>query len=562
MPQHAIWNRLQHPLLGALVIFVVAFAPLLAASPAIQTDEEEHWRHRTTFFLSALSFRHFHDTAQTEHPGITVVWLAGAAQTGFNATDQPPLALVDYMQVLRFPVKLVNALTVALGFWVLGRVFGWRLAWWAALLWATAPYLRWHMRLIHIDALTTNFMMLSFGLLLLGFGMAHADSDRNTPPVRWWALVAAGIAGGLAALTRFSSFYLLGMAGLLALINGWAWREQVNGRVFFQRMAAPVVVFTLAIAATWTALYPAMWTNPVAVYEQTLRGVDNALSNHNSFFLGQPTPSPGPAFYPVALLFRMTPFALVGVLLAVVAAVRGALRGQWRAWLAVLLYVGIYLLFLTLQSKKFDRYALTVYPALHMLAAAGWLWLAGIIRRRWSVFNRGVTRAAVGVGVAALLIGFPLLWLRAEYAYINPVAGGPRAERTLMIGGGEGLNLIGGFVDQLSDDERCGKIFASSYPHVMEHYLPCGRVWHVWHLNPVVIENADYVVNYINFRQREPRAQERLAGLTPIYTAGVNGVTFIEVYDGDAVRQANAAWLLTAAPDENSRITDDPPPTP
>lgn len=548
------WVR---PLAGALLIFLVAFLPLLVPSAAIHTDEEEHWRHRTTYFLSALSYRHFHDTAMTEHPGITVVALAGTAQLAWERWGGEPLALVDYIEVLRFPIKLVNALVVALGYLALRRAVGGTVAFWGALMWAASPYLRWHMRLVHIDGMTANFMMLSFVLLLLAFGAHRRVADDDAPQVSGWALVGAGVVGGLAALTRFSSFYLFGMAGLLALMNLWAYRRQMTVRLFAARIAAPVLVFALVIAATWTALYPAMWTNAAGVYAETVHGFNNAVSNHGTFYMGHPTQSPGATFYPVVLWFRMVPWVLAGVLLALIAAANGAMRDPWRVRLGVALYVGVYTLILTWQTKKIDRYALTLYPALHITAAFGWLWFVDVLRRRLPALSRAAVRAAA-VLVFALVVLFPLRWIAIEYAFVNPVAGTQQAEQSLLIGGGEGLQGIAAFYNQLTDEQRCGKIFASSYSHVAEHYIPCGRAWSAWHLNPVVVENADYIINYVNFRQRDPSAQERLAGLTPIFTVRYGGIRYIEVYDGDTVREANAEWLLTMA--ENDPNPTEPPP--
>jgi 4-amino-4-deoxy-L-arabinose transferase-like glycosyltransferase len=270
-----------------------------------------------------------------------------------------------------------------------------------------------------------------------------------------------------------------------------------------------------------------MWTNAGGVLNETLHGVDNAVTVHEngSYFMGQPTADPGALYYPVALPFRMTPWLLFGVPLAGVAAFRGALREQWRLWLAVALYVAFYMMILTWQGKKFDRYALPVFPALHLLAACGWVWLARVI---W----HDVPRVA-WAGAIVVIVGHGLWYAPHEYAYFNPLlgGGGDHVEHMLIMGGGEGLQ---GTAAYFADVETC-PVVASAYAHLMERYLSCGRALWLGELNAEVIVRADYIVNYISYRQRFPASQAVLQGTDPVHTVEIHGVTYAEIYATDAL---------------------------
>ncbi len=529
----------------ALFLFLVAFVPLAIPSAAMQIDEVAHWYDRTDRFLRAMRDGRFADTVQTEHPGITTVAFGGLGRLALEQIDpERALPFVTQMQVLRFPVGVVNALVVPLAFLVLVRLFDVRVAFLGVLMWATAPYLRWYTRLLHIDGMSTTFMMLSFALMLLAWRLhvSPTQADKRKPaPVGWGWLALAGFVAGLASLTRFSSFYLAGMAGVLALINLWTYRRQLTVQGFLTQIALPVLVFTGVLALTWTALYPGMWANADAVWGEFIHGFDNALNPHDngSFFMGEPRQDPGFWYYPVALPFRMTPWTLLGLPLALLAALRGEMRSQWRLWLAVALYAVLYLAILVWQGKKFDRYALPIFPALHLLAAFGWLWLVGIIGKHLG--SAPPWRSTAGwVAVTVLLVVNGMWFLRGEYAYMNPLLGGARApvEEMLIIGNGEGFEGVAAyFQGEIDDEALCTLRISTFYEVMLQRYLPCTNISD---LDPgEFTEKADYIVNYINYRQRFPELQPFMEDATPIHVVQVHGIAYAYIYD-------TAQWRQTA----------------
>jgi hypothetical protein len=539
-------NLLRHPAWAALLVFLIVFVPLAVPSRAMHTDEVYFWYHRTDRFWQAVGSGQFANTVQTEHPGVGVMILAGGGRWVLDQIDpERDLPFLTQVQYLRFPVKVANALALTLAFVVISRLVDVRVALLAALLWATEPYLRWYLRLIHVDGMSTTFMLLSLALLLLAFQVHRTRAAVAVPgQILWGPLVLAGVAAGWAALTRFSSFYMFGMVGLLALFNGVYYRHQFTARLFWQWMALPVAVFTGIMLLTWTALYPGMWTNANGILAEMLHGIDNAVTVHEygSYFMGQPTADPGVWYYPLALPFRMSPWLLLGLPLAVIAALRGALRDNWRLWLAVLVYVGVYMALLTWQGKKFDRYALPVFPGLHLFAAVGWLWLAGGLARRAKVGARG--RLGAWAAVTVLLAAHALWYLGDEYAYLNPALGGGSdfAEYALIMGAGEGLYLVQDFIaGRYENDGHCGQQIAAAYPALTQSYTPCVDVTTTRNLDSGTVFASAYIVNYLSFRQRFPQTQVYFANVTPVYVGEIHGVTYLEIYATDAIRQAAQA---------------------
>src|SRR6266511_3852527 len=74
------------------------------------------------------------------------------------------------------PLATLEVLSVPVEYLLLRRLVRPAVAWVAALLWATSPYLIAHSRLLHLDALLTTFMTLSVLLLLV----ATTEEDRGS----------------------------------------------------------------------------------------------------------------------------------------------------------------------------------------------------------------------------------------------------------------------------------------------------------------------------------------------------------------------------------------------
>ncbi|MEM6282184.1 MAG: hypothetical protein AAF787_08335 [Chloroflexota bacterium] len=514
----------------ALAVFLIAFLPLAVPSRALQFDEVKHWHSRTDRFIESVTIADWRSTVQTEHPGITVVALGAVGQGIANLFgDYDALPFVEQIQVMRLPIGFVNALVLTLAFIAASRIFDRRVAFVAALFWVTEPYLRWYLRLLHVDGMSTTFMLLSFMLMLLAWRF-HISREANTEPaaVTWWLVAVSAFVAGLAALTRFSSFYMVGIAGLMSLVNWFYYRTRITRARFIEWIAAPVIIYTIVIMLTWTALYPGMWVTPGEVWNETVHGVDNATSAHEngSYFRGEPVGDPGVWYYLIALPYRLAPWTLLGLPLALLAMFSSAMRNQWRVWLMVLLYAAVYLAMLVWQDKKFDRYAAPTWPALHLMAAFGWMWLAGFTAR---FIKSQRAQQVAWATVTVLLVGNSLWYLRNEYAYFSPLLGGGNdtTEHLLIIGSGEGLQGVEQFFD---DDETCGAWLATFYDELVRHYDTCTEVHNIGAMGPEVTDNADYIVNYINYRQRRPQFQSPFEGVEPVHTVEVHGITYAEIY--------------------------------
>jgi hypothetical protein len=299
------------------------------------------------------------------------------------------------------------------------------------------------------------------------------------------------------------------------------------------------VLRTLIVAGllgllTVVLLWPAIWVAP----ERTLlEAIDFTLatsSEHRpgNFFLGQAVADPGPIFYPVAIVFRLAPLTLAGL---VAVGVLLPPRSMKAPSLLLLLYIAGFLLFLTIPSKKLDRYALPVFPALGLLAGVGFwtlgTWLVQAARRRWPDLHRAAI--AVPIGLLALGQVMPLLMV-APYplAYYNPLMGGaPAATRVMLVGWGEGLDQVAAYLNAQPNASR--QRIAIYFPLVLNFAgMVEGSVSQIGATRPV-----DYVVDYVNATQRG-QTPGVVASQTPDLVVRINGVVYARVFKVSPARPA------------------------
>ncbi len=517
--------------LFALAIFLLALVPRALPVTVYTDDEEKHWPMRSLIFLRALERGDWQGTVITHHPGVLTmhtgaVGLLAAQEISGKWAEE--LDLIAWLPVIRLPAILLNTLCVALAYaLLLPRLFGERAALLGALIWAFEPLLVAHSRILHIDALTTSFATLS---ILAGLVAFRYDDDPSVGRVRWGWLIFSAVCCGLAALAKFTLFYMaapLGLAGLIPRYRNW--------RRWPLSVILPMVVWGLLAVGAWVAFYPGAWTNISGIAERLQFGVGVALSPHESgnYFWGAPIADPGALFYAVAVPLRLTPWTSVGVLLGLFAITRPALRSRRWTTLALMIYVVGFLLLMATQPKKFDRYALPTFPALGFIAAMGLAWAVSRVKigPRWAGW------AAVTVAFAANAAWY----FPHELAYYNPLLGGGRAaDFVLPVGWGEGLDAAAAYIiTDLTDDCTQRIDLMNEYSRYLRHYLPADCVTMTRFRDDYA--SSDYALVYINQRQREPaEVADVLANETLHHTVRIHGVAYAHIYrlgdEGRALR--------------------------
>jgi hypothetical protein len=540
--------RLSSILLLAGVFLTIALPRWLVVSQTATADETK-WVARAANFSAALSSGDLAGTYQSEHPGVTTMWAGtlglktlfpdyAALSPGQLAPYEVDLFLVAHgytpLQALvagRRLMVLFNALVLTLLFVYARRLLDLQTALLATAFTAFSPFLAAHMHLMHLDGLAGSLMVLSLVTFL-----SYADGQRK------FDLLLSGIAAGLAWITKTPAFALGPILLFISLLMILTKRK--NGRMDWAAMRGSflsLLIWTFLGLFTLILFWPVMWVEPLDTLNRIFQDALGYVGGgHGSpvFFNGTiysdgRIPASVFSFYPLTYLWRSTPVVLLGLGMAVLA--------LWRRWspldrrtardtvIALLLYTFLFTFFMTLGSKKFDRYLIPVYPALHLVSAAGWV---GLARR----FTEPARKALLLVLILGMLIAWQFLSLRsvAPYylSYYNPVLGGSRrAPLVMQIGWGEGLDAAGRYLSAKPGSRDL--IVATWYPSALKYYFDGEEITLKANLTPAAIQAADYAVVYINQWQRAvPSAfLDEFATRDPEHIIEINGLEYVRIYD-------------------------------
>lgn len=546
-------------LLG-LVVFGLAVAPRLWQLDYFLMVDENLWYQRSAQFLHGLVHGQLAQTAQTGHPGVTTMWsgsiglllyylqagLPGEGLAAFADRMLTTPATLEILRWLRLPLAVLSALMVAMAFGLTRQLLGGRVALAGALLMAFEPLFLGHGRVLHHDSPTAVFSVLAVLTWLL-----YLKERRRS----WLMLAGAGVA--LAILSKVSSVFLLGFAGLTLLPAAWQARRRLwHG---LARLAVPWLLLVAVTLLVATLAWPALWSAPLDTLRLVYGFIDEEKGPHENgtFFMGQPVPDAGLLYYPVSLSFVLSPLTLIGLGLAVIGlllawrrarrAASAALSDQpdmpWAAWL--LAYALLFVLYMSFIAKKQERYVLPAVVTFDLVAAWGWMTLLARLPGFRRYMDNATARARPPARLASyalpVLLGIAqlaLAWPSAPYysTFFNPLlGGGPQAQQVILVGRGEGLEQAVRYIQSQSERpvHRVASWYGTTTAVLFEDEVEVSDVAH-----PQYILDSDYIIFYINQLQRllpDTGIMRYVKRQPPVHTVHLSGIDYAYVYRGKAI---------------------------
>lgn len=543
------------------------------------TADEHNWVYRSGIFLHALLQQDWPATSVWYTPAVITTWLGSGSLALFYQLHQAaidrPLAEwavsfsrnkieLEVLLALRWSMALVTSLMVVVVYGLARKLWSRPVALLGTLLLLTEPHLLAVSRIIGHDALITFFAIAS--LLAFFYGRrkllfidrrppttGHRKNNENSQKVNngpelnwitqhatrntlhipysvkhsqwvvnnlWFAL--SGLFAGLAILSKAPAMILIPFVGLVGLADIWQHKTRST------RWLGAGLAWGGALGFTFIAAWPAAWVNPlgqawfvISTAFLSSAGLEDAdLQPHWSI------PNLGYFYYLVHGAFKVSPFLLVG---AILAGVRGwprlrqrrllrNLAGSELAWL--FLFAVLFTLMMSLGVKKSPRYILPAFPALAFIAAWGWLY---ILQR----FNPPVAITILG-GLAVLLT---LNYAPYYFTYYNPLLGGSlTAPHLVRIGWGEGLDEVG---------RRLSARPTAPAEHLGARYTATLFPFYEGQISSPDSEELDYVTFYIKQSQSGYPAPEILnyfAAQEPLHRVVLNGIEYAQVYSGPGMQ--------------------------
>jgi hypothetical protein len=473
------------------IVAAAIWLPRAFALDRYVATDEVVWVWRSANFYYSLGQRDFERTSITKHPGVVTMWLESAAfllkfpeyrsfgQGWLNKYALfEALALskgVDPHEILvtgRALTVILNTTLLVISFLYARKLFGDGPTLVGFLLIAFDPFHIGISRMAHLDGPMASFLLLS----LLAF-LNYIYAGRRARD-----LLISAAAGGLAILAKIPGFILIPAAGLIAFWDFWERRQEALAQtssktgVWFNLLIKPMAIWGLVLLVTTFVFFPAMWVKPLATFKYLALSpfsvADNIVVDQTFSVGGGQTEQPFELTtklsekpfdyvfrYPKRYLWRITPVIVIGLVLAMAAYFlkAGALASARprMALRGMLLFAILYTIFMTIPPKSSEKYYLPVYVVFDLIAGIGWFSAADWAKKYVPSRLRAALAFLVLLGVLALQAALALRTFPYYVTYFNPLLGGNRrANQTLNLGSGEGLDLAADYLNQKPGAKR------------------------------------------------------------------------------------------------------------
>lgn len=412
-------------LLAFVAIFLVSRVPRLGFE-AINPDAV-NWHYRSEQFVVGLKHQIWGKTYQHYHPGVMLMWLTGVPievfkqVSGVEVYDQ--FSFYAFHFVAKYALVIFQLILSLLIIYWLSKILEFKKSVLAMAIFSFEPFIIGNSRMFHMDIIFTLFV---FAALVLS--NLFIKDEKNI-----W-IVLSGVFCAFSFLTRSVGIglllFLLGFGSLFLWVKTKDWGKIIKYGFFL----------LLSFGITTFALFPALWDKPFWVLQNIFSegqriGVRNG---HDQIVFGKSVEAAGWYFYPLILILKLSPFILLGVVAYLLNLVSVAKRGNIKKEIIIfkndkfiglisysfIFYLG-YFLVMSFPSKKIDRYMITIFPLLSVVAGFGLLHVYHKLKEKGAmVFKIGFVSIFI---LMALFVIYPSLKQHPyQFTYASPIFGGAK----------------------------------------------------------------------------------------------------------------------------------------
>lgn len=562
----------------AIIPIVIFFLILLPRAwpfsiAYMATDEPIIWKWSNEFVNSVFD-GNWQGTLNNAYPAVTLGWidafrlvgkyliLSGGNRAEANLTDifkeNFPLAVMPERRML---LAFVHATLLLAAYGLMVRIFGKSTAAIAAVLMALDPALLTQSRIVRVEALAGEFMLLGALTMLI-----YLSTGGN---IKW--LLASAVLTSLAVLTKITALFLVPFFILIMLLDQILKSRQAWGR-FLSMMMRDLALWSFVAGVGIFLLWPVLWINPgsagrfIAEYLSRASTGGGIYTQSGVFFLGKMVRGdPGPLFYPLFLIFRTTPLVWLGLIASFAWPVFkrfqlsqktnanfGGITGRLCSpqekitpLIYLLLFAIFYTVSLTLGLSKFEHYLFPVFLSVNILAAVGLKKLVKIFL--WGLkknfrLKRHLDPRYLSIATVAFIQTLTI-WPYSPYyaAYFNPLLGGLKQAHKVLpfIGWGEGVDLAMSYLNQKPNPENL-KLVCGGKRWELCDLLFEGAAWagDAYAASSSRWLTADYIFIYLPARQADLYPGFFLNYLNRLpaeYTVFFDDVAYAWIYRAPAV---------------------------
>lgn len=380
-----------------LIFFIAIRLPYLGFSN-FNTDSFK-WKARIYDFGSGVFNLNFEQTVQKYHPGVTLLWVGTFSVKAYNfiyesILNTPPLEntpeflfSLNFYQIF-FVVLFIGFLYLKT-FKYLSLIISPLKSFVILLIVSLEPFFMGLSTTLHLDGIL-NVLLLN---TVLVFYLYLTTSVRKY-------LYLTSFYLGLALLTKTTAFLILPFLFISYVV--FKYKES--------RIYTHVLNLLSLISLTFLVYFvfwPGMWVDPINTLIYIFKGVTVGTDDHSQIYFGNLVSDPGP-FYYLIVSFIKTPIYIFPIVLLALGRQLNTTYKKYIFEYYLILGSILYLIEISIPSKKLDRYILT---SLIFLSIA----LLSFLYDKY----KKITISLLILNLATVF------YLRFDFfSYYNPLAGG------------------------------------------------------------------------------------------------------------------------------------------